>query len=150
MRLQPDSSITLYKDVDIDNDEQLVFKNRTNQTAYFQSKIHPNGAYTPCTVVRKTGVLRVEKSMAIVSQCNYLSFVNPLIRHTQQGDTQYGDNKTIYARIVDYDYVNNECTEISYVIDYWQTWMFDVTFQDSYIEREHLSQADWDKAAANP
>lgn len=139
MRIVPDSTITLYTGVDIDNDEQLVFKNRTNQIAYFQSKIHPNGAYTPCTVVRKTGRLRVEKSGSIVSACNYLSFVNPSF-----------DNKTIYARIVDYDYVNNECTEISYIIDYWQTWMFDVTFQDSYIEREHLSQADWEKADDNP
>lgn len=142
MRIVPDSSITLYKDVDIDNEEQLVFKNIENQQAYFRRKVHPNGGYTPCTVVRKTGVLRVEKSMAIVSQCNYLSFVNPI--------GNLGDNKTVYARILDYDYVNNECTEIAYVIDYWQTWMFDVTFQDMYIEREHLSQADWDKAEENP
>jgi len=139
MRIVPDSTITLYTGVDIDNDEQLVFKNATNQAAYFHSKIHPQGVYTPCTVVRKTGRLRVEKTGSIVSACNYLSFVNPSF-----------DNKTIYARIIDYDYINNECTEISYVIDYWQTWMFDVTFQDMYIEREHLSQADWDKAEANP
>ena len=139
MRIVPDSTITLYQNVDIDNDEQLVFSSLSNQTAYFQSKIHPNGAYTPCTVVRKTGRIRVEKSGSIVSACNYISFVNPSF-----------DNKTIYARILDYEYVNNECTEIDYVIDYWQTWMFDVTFQDMYIEREHLSQADWDKAQTNP
>lgn len=142
MRIVPDSTITLYRGVDIDNDEQLVFSRLENQTAYFQSKVHPNGAYTPCTVVRKNGLLRVEKSMAIVSACNYLSFVNPV--------GSWGDNKTIYARIVDYEYVNNECTEIAYVIDYWQTWMFDVTFQDMYIEREHLSETDWGKANTNP
>lgn len=139
MRITPDSTITLYQNVDIDNDEQLVFSSRANQTAYFQSKIHPNGAYTPCTVVRKTGAIRVEKSGSVVSACNYLSFVNPSF-----------DNKVIYARIIDYEYINNECVEISYIIDYWQTWMFDVTFQNSFIEREHLSQADFTKAETNP
>jgi len=142
MRIVPDSNITLYTGVDIDNDEQLVFSSLANQTAYFTAHKHPQGGYTPCTVVRKNGLLRVEKSMAIVSACNYISFVNPI--------GTWGDNKTIYARIVDYEYVNNECTEIAYVIDYWQTWMFDVTFQDMYIEREHLSQADWEKAETNP
>ena len=139
MRIVPDSSITLYKDVDIDHGEQLIFKSKNNQSAYFASKVHPNGSYVNCTVVRKTGTIKVEKSMSIVSQCNYLSFINPSF-----------DNKTVYARIVDYDYVNNECTEITYAIDYWQTWMFDVSFEDMYIDREHLSQADWDKAELNP
>ena len=139
MRITPDSTITLYQNVDIDNGEQLVFSSKANQTAYFQSKIHPNGAYTPCTVVRKTGTIRVEKPGSVVAACNYLSFVNPSF-----------DNKTIYARIIDYEYVNNECVEISYLIDFWQTWMFDVTFQDSFIEREHLSQADFTKAETNP
>lgn len=139
MRITPDSTITLYQNVDIDNGEQLVFSSRANQTAYFQSKIHPQGAYTPCTVVRKTGAVRVEKPGSVVAACNYLSFVNPTF-----------DNKTIYARIIDYDYINNECVEISYLIDYWQTWMFDVQYEDSYIEREHLSQADAAKAQTNP
>ena len=137
MRIVPDSTITLYGGVDIDNGEQLVFSSKANQTAYFQSKIVR--ASTPCTVVRKTGALRVEIPGNVVATCNYLSFVNPSF-----------DNKIVYARIDDYDYINNECVEISYLIDYWQTWMFDVQFEDSYIEREHLSQADHDKAEINP
>lgn len=139
MRIVPNSTITLYKDVEIDNGEQLAFSSLQKQTAYFQSKIHPQGSYTPCTVNRKNGALKVEKSGSVVSQCNYLSFINPSF-----------DNKTVYARIIDYDYINNECTEIKYVIDYWQTWMFDVTFDNMYIEREHLSQADFTKAQTNP
>lgn len=137
MRIVPDSTITLYGGVDIDNGEQLVFKSRANQTAYFQSKLVR--AQTPCTVVRKTGRLRVEIAGSVIATCNYLSFINP-----------HFDNKIVYARIIDYDYINNECVEIAYVIDYWQTWMFDVTFEDMYIEREHLSQADFAKAETNP
>lgn len=137
MRIVPDSTITLYGNVDIDNGEQLVFSSRQHQNAYFQSKIVR--ASTPCTMVRKTGALRVEIPGSVIATCNYLSFVNPSF-----------DNKTIYARIIDYDYINNECVEISYLIDFWQTWMFDVQFEDSYIEREHLSVEDAVKANTNP
>lgn len=137
MRIVPDSTITLYGGVDIDNGEQLVFKSRANQTSYFQSKLVR--AQTPCTVVRKTGRLRVEIAGSTIATCNYLSFINPSF-----------DNKIVYARIIDYDYINNECVEISYAIDYWQTWMFDVSFENMYIEREHLSQTDFAKAQTNP
>jgi hypothetical protein len=74
-----------------------------------------------------------------MATCNYLSFVNPSF-----------DNKVVYARILDYDYINNECIEVSYAIDFWQTWMFDVSYDSMYIEREHLSEAEWDLAETNP
>ena len=137
MRIQPQSTITLYKNVEIDNGEQLAFSNIENQRSYFNAKKAADNVN--CTVVRKTGTLRVDIPGGILSQCNYLSFINPNF-----------DNKTIYARIIDYEYINNECAEISYVIDYWQTWMFDVRFEDMYIDRECLSEEDWGKAQTNP
>jgi len=137
MRIVPSSTINLYSNIPIDNGEQLVFSSLQAQTAYFNN--HLVRSYTPCTMMRKTGALRVEIAGSVISTCNYISFVNPDF-----------DNKTIYARIMDYDYVNNECVEIRYAIDYWQTWMFDVSFDDMYIDREHLSQADHAKADANP
>ena len=137
MQITPDSHINLYANVEIDNGEQLAFSSVANQNAYFQACLAH--AYTPCTVVRKTGALRVELGGNYVSQCNYISFHNPSF-----------DDKIIYARIIDYEYINNECTEITYAIDYWQTWMFDVRYEECFIEREHLSETDWDKAEANP
>lgn len=142
MILTPSSTISLYAGVEIDNDEQLVFKTKANQTAYFTSKLVISE--TPCTMVRKTGRVRITANAATVATCNYLSFVNPNF-----------DNKVIYARIIDYDFVNNGdnkgCTiDILYAIDYWQTWLFDVQFEDCYIEREHLSEADYLKSVANP
>lgn len=137
MVIVPSSTITLYRNVDVDNEETLSFSSITNQTAYFQSRIMRQAV--PCTVVKKTGSLRLAVLGTVVAQCNYLSFINPDF-----------DNKTIYARITDYDYINNECVEIDYVIDAWQTWMFDVTIEDTYIEREHLSQSDYTKAEVNP
>ena len=94
-------------------------------------------------MVRKTGFIRIEINNQLpattLKTCNYISFVN----------TNF-DNKEVYARILDYDYVNNETVDIAYGIDYWQTWMFDVTFKDSYIEREHLSETLFNLAETNP
>lgn len=141
MRIQPSSTINLYSGVDIDMGEQLAFSSRANQQAYFASKLVR--AQYPCTMVRKTGFIRIEINNQLpattLKTCNYISFVN----------TNF-DNKEVYARILDYDYVNNETVDIAYGIDYWQTWMFDVTFKDSYIEREHLSETLFNLAETNP
>ena len=149
MVIQPDSTITLYSGVDIGTDMQLAFSSATKQTAYFTSKVKK--AYVNCTTVKdKIGVVRVavkpvgqagtgEITGHDLAACNYMSFINPSF-----------DNKVIYCYVVDYKYLNNETAEIMYVIDYWQTWMFDVDFHDMYIDREHLSEDDWDKIEANP
>lgn len=149
MVIQPDSTITLYSGVDIGTDMQLAFSRDDKQSAYFTSKVKK--AYVRCTTVKdKIGVVRVaikpmgqagsdEITGHDLAECNYMSFIN-----------QSFDNKVIYCYIVDYKYLNNETAEIYYMIDYWQTWMFDVDFQDMYIDREHLSASDWSKIEANP
>lgn len=143
MIIAPSSTITIYKDVPIDNGEQMVFTSLAHQAAYFLTKAVTGGVQYPCTMVRKTGAIRIAPNQnltaAVISKCNYISFTNPNF-----------DNKTFYARIVDYEYVNNECIDISYAIDIWQSWMFDVDFEDMYIDREHLGEIDWTKAEANP
>lgn len=149
MIIQPDSTITLYSGVDIGTDMQLAFSSAAKQSAYFASKVKK--AYVNCTIVKeKIGTVRVaikpvgqagtgEITGHDLASCNYMSFINPSF-----------DNKTIYCYIVDYKYLNNETAEIYYMIDYWQTWLFDVTFDPMYIDREHLSQTDWAKIEANP
>lgn len=133
MRIVPETTINLYKDVTIDNGEQIVFTSRSAQTAYFNSKLLRSNIN--CTVVKtKSGSLRLEVPGSIIAQCNYLSFINPSF-----------DNKTIYCKILDYNYINNECVEISYAIDAWQTWCFDLTFDECFIEREHISENDYNK-----
>lgn len=149
MKILPQSTITLYSGVDIGTEQQLAFSSKAKQTAYFASKVKK--AYVNCTVVKdKVGVLKVaikpvgqagtgEITGADLASCNYMSFVNPNF-----------DNKTIYAYIIDYSYDNNETAFIQYAIDYWQTWCFDITFNDSYIDREHLSADEWSKVESNP
>lgn len=141
MVLIPSSTVTLYSDVDIDNGEQLAFSSKAAQNAYFQHNARVIDL--PCTYVKKTGALRLEASPSMVRQCNYISFDNPNFDYPNVGDR-------VYARITEYNYVNNDCTEIYYAIDYWQTFMFEATYESCFIEREHLSQADFNKGETNP
>lgn len=139
-RIIPNSVIKFYSGIKIsaNNEEQVGFSSRSNQTAYFEAhKVIEKTANT--TIRRMTGEVKVQIPGTTLAQCNYLSFINPSF-----------DNKTFYCKIVDYEYVNNETATVSFAVDRFQTYMFDVTYDEMYIEREHLSQADYAKSVTNP
>ena len=60
--------------------------------------------------------------------CNYIMFRN----------TSYG-NKWFYAFLMSPEYINDNCTELTYVIDVMQTWYFDYELGECFVEREHSS-----------
>lgn len=133
----PSSTITLYSNIRIGAGEEIAFPSVASQKAYFAK--HKVTEVTNCTYVRRTGTIKLELLTSVVAQCNFISFTNPAF-----------ENKTFYAKIVDYSYINNVTTEIAYEIDYFQTFMFDVTYETSNILRQHISEAGWNKANANP
>lgn len=138
-RVIPDSTVKLYKDVKIDsgNKETLIFKTATERETYFNSKLVRT--VNNCTTVKNKNVIRMEIPGSVIAQCNYLSFINPSF-----------DNKIFYCKIVDYNYVNNECADISFTEDPWTTWMFDVKFDACYVDREGLTEAEHTAAQSNP
>lgn len=135
--ITPSSTVVLYSGINITAGENIIFKSVANQRAYFAK--HVVATVNDCTYIRKTGSLRLEFPTATVAQCNYISFTNKAF-----------ENKTFYARIIDYEYINNVTTEINFAIDYFQSYMFDVEYEDCLIEREHLSDEDFQKAETNP
>lgn len=137
MLVTPDSTIELYGDVPITAGREVMFSSPANQRSYFVSKRIAQDV--DCTYIRKTGRLKIEHPTSQVSQCTFIGFKNAAF-----------ENKWIYARILDYNYINNVTTEITYAIDWFQTHMFDCRFFESQIEREHLSETDWTNAVANP
>lgn len=139
--IAPCSTITLYSNVPITNGQQLAFKKVADQTAYFASKKISGHESTNCTYVRRTGQLKIQDKMGIMLQCNYFSFKN--------ANADF-ENKTIYCRVTDFSYINNNTVLISYVVDWFQTFMFDVTYESAILEREHLSVTDWGKVNTNP
>lgn len=83
---------------------------------------------SPVTVVKKKkNPLRVSVDIATVAQANYMSFKNPDF-----------DNKIYYCIIKDYDYLNNNVTEIQYVIDWYYTDYYNVHFENCHMAREGL------------
>lgn len=133
----PDSVVNMYADVPISGGHQLVFSSKNAQTNYFANKRLVTKA--GCSYIRKTGRLRIEFNAARVQQCNYMSFTN----------TSFED-VTFYAKILDYEYVNNVTTDVIYAIDYWQTYMFDAKFHACNIIREHLTEMDYQLSVTNP
>ena len=139
MRIFPNSTFKIYSNVMVDDDVTIAFSSAANREAYFAKHLVTE---LNAQVIKRTGQIKFPlKKLNGVSldECNYLSFQNPAF-----------DNVIYYARIIKKDYVNNETAVISYGIDRWMTRMFDVTYHDMSIDREHLSVTDAAKIAANP
>lgn len=139
MFIEPNSHIKIYRGVESSGKRRPIFKTRANQTAYFNSKLVYD--YAPTTNVKYTmSKVRVSYSVAQLMGCNYISFINP----------NFG-NKVYYANVIgDPVYVNNDCSELTYAIDYFQTDMFDVTLEPCYNLREQLTDEDYTKSVSNP
>lgn len=137
MYIVPSSTVNLYRGVPYDTGRVVAFSSKAKQSAYFQRKLVQSAV--PCTYVRRTGEVRLEVPLSVAKNCNYMSFVNPDF-----------ENVTWYAAIVDYEYVNNGCTAITYSIDYFQSLCFEVVFNPCSIDREQLSVDDYNKSVQNP
>ena len=105
---------------------QLTFSDRAAQTAYFQTKIKKQ--YTNFTYQRKDNILRVPANIDDLYNCNYVMYQN----------ANFG-SKWFYAFIVDREYINPNCTHLTLKTDPFQTYMFDVTYYNSFVAREHVA-----------
>lgn len=135
--ITPNSQIKLYSDVEITDGLEMVFKSKAGQDAYFKSKLRASNV--TCTYIKKTGKCRIEFPTSTVSQCNFITFTNASF-----------ENVTFYARVTNWEYVNNVTSDIMYEIDWFQTYMFNVEYKDAKIEREHLSEDDFQALEKNP
>lgn len=131
------SVLNLYSDVEVSDGLQVAFSSAAAQYNYFRKRLVKQ--YTGMSYVYRNGVVKIQDTPQVVAKANYISFNNPSF-----------ESKPIYARITDYQYVNNATVKITYAIDWFQTFMFDVSYRSCQIQREHLSETDWTKAVANP
>lgn len=105
---------------------QLTFSDRAAQTAYFQNNIKKQ--YTNFTYQRKDNILRVPANIDDLYNCNYVMYQN----------ANFG-SKWFYAFIVEREYINPNCTHLTLKTDPFQTYMFDVTYYNSFVAREHVA-----------
>ena len=130
MYIAPNTNIKILKNCPLDEsfNHTIYFNNAEEQRDYFSS-LCPSGRYNLTKQsyqrVRK-GAMRVEIKAEDLYDCNYLMFQNE----------SFG-NKWFYAFITSVEYVNNITSEITFMIDPMQTWFFDYTLKESFVEREH-------------
>lgn len=120
----PDSELTLYANVEITDEQQLIFSSRVDQLAYFTDHIYRRNV--DCSYQRVGDPLTLDIDPTEIYDFNYISFKNVSF-----------ENKVIYARVKNTPrYINNEVRSIEYEIDEWQTWYFDITMDECTILRE--------------
>lgn len=129
MEIKPINKVRLIKGVpfSIDYKDIIQFDNVAAQETYFNSL--PYIEFDKLTYVRHNGVIKVKANRESLLDYNYMSFQN----------LNYG-NKTFYAFITGITYINPNTTAVSFTIDEWQTWQFDLTFKPSFIERKHCKR----------
>ena len=128
MYIQPQTNIRILKSVPLDTtyNHTIYFESASAQQSYFVGKQKYNlGSYSYQRVNK--GVARVGIKADNLYDCNYMMFQN----------TAYG-SKWFYAFITSVEFVNNECSEITFELDVMQTWFFDYNMEYSLVEREHV------------
>ena len=130
--IEPNSTIWIMKGVPLDPsyDHTIYWNSESDRNTYFQTKTKYVFARQMYQRVNK-GRMRILKRAEDLYDCNYLAFQSNLTTTTPS------TNKWFYCFITGVEYVNNEVTEISYVIDVMTTYHFDYTLGQCFVEREH-------------
>lgn len=126
----PSGVVDLFSNVPFDPayNHTVAFASVDVQNEYFNGL--SKRSFTDAQYMRHTvGSLKLSCCMADVFRCNYMRFKNANL---------YFENKWFYAFINSIEYVNNNTCIIYYSIDVMQTWLFDYTLGQCFIERIHV------------
>lgn len=121
--------VRLFNNVPLDNtyEHTILFANSTTQYQYFDSKMkHEFNDLTP--IVSITGSVMLDINPYEIMTCNYMAFKNASF-----------SEKWFYAFITEVIYDAPSCAIVHYEIDVLQSWLFDFTWKESFIAREHVS-----------
>lgn len=130
MAITPQTVLRLVKvPLEIDNKNQLTFNNEKEQREYFLSL--PHIEIDEISYQRKDSVIYFPEHIDKLLQYNYVMYLN-----------ESYTNKWFYAFIINMEYETDFNTRISIATDVFQTWQFDITFKESFIEREMINTAD--------
>lgn len=114
--------------VPLENDylHTLYFASKSAQETYFKSKTIDT--MENCTYQRKEGIIRYDKQLDEILNCNYVMYKNPA----------YSD-RWFYAFVTKLEYKDDGRTDVYIETDVIQTWLFDYTVKPSFVEREHVA-----------
>ena len=125
--ITPNTVIKVLTGVPLDPsyEHTIYFASSSDQTDYFEGKVKYTFQKQTYQRVNK-GTLRIEKKAEDLYNCNYLMFQN----------ASFG-SKWFYAFITQVEYINDIVSEVSYEIDVMQTWFFNYTLKECFVERQH-------------
>ena len=130
MNYTPQTEVHLLSNVPFNYNYNNVmdFKNKNDQTTYFLNKSKIQFADLTYQRVNNNSI-NLEIAYEDLYDVNYMMFQNDKI-----------PGKWFYAFITGYDFVSPKVTRISYQIDCYQTWLFEMQWQSTYVEREHTKR----------
>lgn len=120
----PQSIVNICSGVRLDNryEHSIYFPNATAQQNYFAGKVVKT--FPAYSYLRKSWPIQVQATMEQAKTWSYLYFRN-------------GAGKYYYYFINQVEYKNDNTVELSLELDVLQTYMFDYTLLDCYVERQH-------------
>ena len=123
---QPDTVVYLCStQLKINNKNQLTFANANEQYQFFMS--NKKYQFTDFSYQRQNNRIRVPIHIDKLWNCNYVMYQN-----------KHYTNKWFYAYITRLEYKNENVTDVFIQTDAFQTWQFDITYKESFIEREMI------------
>ena len=126
--VQPSGDIWLFEGVPLSPDHNDVFYITSNANAMEKLKNYPSKPYGQNSYTRtERGTLKIGDNANRLLTYNYLAWKN--IRPD-------GINMWLFAFVTNIGYVNENCTEVSYVIDNYMTWFGFTQLAPCYVERE--------------
>ena len=134
MLIVPTSRIILLKNpIEIDYENELTFASKEAQYNYFYNL--PKLECEKATYQRKDEVVRFPTDPYLegttyddLIEYNYCMYQN-----------DKWSNKWFYAFIKKVTFDNPGMSYIELETDVWQSWCFDITFKNSFVEREHVN-----------
>lgn len=127
MTITPSTDLYLLKlPIELDDENQLTFASASDQATYFQSltKLTED----KFTYQRRESAIRFPAHIDSIIEYNYVMYKN----------SNYS-NKWFYARVMNMEYINDNMTLITIEEDSFQTWQFDLVYNQCFVEREHVN-----------
>lgn len=126
--IAPSGTIKLYTGVPLspDHNDVIYFQSDNGAVAAldnYASKTFSEESYTR----QGRGKLRVAALADELLLYNYLSWTNNM---------PIGQKKYFFAFVTNIEYINNNCSEVSYIIDNYMTWFSSVWLGECFVERE--------------
>lgn len=123
--VEPQGKIYLFSGVPLSPDHNDVIKISSNASGYSAITQYPYKIYSAETYTRtERGFLRIGDNAENLMTYNYMCWQN-------RSGSRY-----FYAFVTNVGYINENCTEIQYIIDNYMTWFDLVTLGQSFVERE--------------